>query len=123
MRFVHATIPAGKQGAALEILDGEDIEYTVNVETSDQDHVAVVSFPLPQSAVEQILDRLREIGIDDTGSIVVLDAKTVWFLSASNNCERATRSGGSISVESPAKSFARRPKRSRPRSRNDGRIW
>ncbi len=70
-------IPAGKREAVLDTLDDEGIDYAVADETSGREYTAVVSFPLPRNAVEPILDRLREVGIDDSSYTIVLDAETV----------------------------------------------
>ncbi len=70
-------IPAGKREAVLRTLDDEGIDYAVTDETSSREYTAVVSFPLPRNAVEPVLDRLREIGIDDDSYTIVIDARTV----------------------------------------------
>ena len=70
-------IPAGKRETVLRALDDEGIDYAVTDETSSREHTAVVSFPLPRNAVEPVLDRLREIGVDDDSYTVVVDAQTV----------------------------------------------
>ncbi len=77
MRYVEVTIPTGRKGAVLDILEDEDIDYTVSDETSDRDYVAVVRFLLPSQAVERTLDRLTEAGISDDANIVVFDTQTV----------------------------------------------
>jgi len=70
-------IPAGKRETVLRALDDEGIDYAVTDETSSREYTAVVSFPLPRNAVEPVLDRLREIGIDDDSYTIVVDAQTV----------------------------------------------
>ncbi|MFA9426419.1 TIGR00341 family protein [Natronorubrum sp. A-ect3] len=77
MRYVEVTIPTGRKGAVLDILEDEDIDYIVSDETSDRDYVAVVRFLLPSQAVERTLDRLTEAGISDDANIVVFDTQTV----------------------------------------------
>ncbi|QHS18371.1 TIGR00341 family protein [haloarchaeon 3A1-DGR] len=70
-------IPAGKRAAILEALDDEGIDYVVTDETSGRKYTGVVSFPLPTAAVEPVLDRLREAGIDEETYTVIVDAETV----------------------------------------------
>ncbi len=70
-------IPAGKREAVLRELDDEGIDYAVTDETSSREYTAVVTFPLPRNAVEPVLDRLREIGIDDDSYTIIIDARTV----------------------------------------------
>lgn len=71
-------VPAGKRDAVLDVLDSRGIDYVMSDETSGREYTAVVSFPLPTSAVETVLDQLREeAGIDRDAYTVVLDAETV----------------------------------------------
>ncbi|MFB6148774.1 MAG: TIGR00341 family protein [Halobacteriales archaeon] len=77
MRLVQVTVPAGKRGAVLETLDDEEIDYVVTEETSGQEFTAVIWFPLPQNAVEPVLEQLRSVGIDENAYTVVVTAETV----------------------------------------------
>lgn len=70
-------VPTGKREAVLGVLDEEDVDYALSDETSGRDYTAVVTFPLPTSAVEPILDRLREVGIERNAYTVVVQAETV----------------------------------------------
>ena len=70
-------VPAGKREAVLGVLDEEDVDYALSDETSGRDYTAVVTFPLPTTAVEPILDRLREVGIERDAYTVVIRAETV----------------------------------------------
>ena len=77
MRLVQLTIPVGKRDELLNALDSEDIEYVVSDETSGRDFDAIAYIPLPTSAVEPILETLRDAGLDEDSFTVVLDANTV----------------------------------------------
>jgi uncharacterized hydrophobic protein (TIGR00341 family) len=70
-------IPAGKRDAVVGTLDDEGIDYVITDETSGRDYTAIVSFPLPTVAVEPVLERLREQGIERDAYTVVLEAETV----------------------------------------------
>ena len=70
-------VPTGKREAVLGVLDDEDVDYALSDETSGRDYTAVVTFPLPTAAVEPILDRLREVGIERNAYTVVIQAETV----------------------------------------------
>ena len=70
-------MPAGKRDTVLSVLDEEGIDYVVTEETSGREFVGVVYFPIPTSAVEPVLERLREVGLDDQAYTVVLAAETV----------------------------------------------
>jgi uncharacterized hydrophobic protein (TIGR00341 family) len=77
VRLVQVTIPAGKREAVLEVLDEEGIDYVVTDETSGREYTAVAYFPLPTTAVEPILEELREVGLDRQAYTVVMSAETV----------------------------------------------
>jgi uncharacterized hydrophobic protein (TIGR00341 family) len=70
-------VPPGKREAVLRALDDEGIDYVVTEETSNRAYTASVSFPLPQAAVEPVLERLHDAGLDREAYTVVLDAETV----------------------------------------------
>ncbi|SNZ05248.1 TIGR00341 family protein [Natronoarchaeum philippinense] len=77
MRYLEIRVPSGKRSAVLGILEDEGVDYVASDETSGRGYTAVVRFPLPTRAVEPVLDRLHEAGIDDDASVVVIDAETV----------------------------------------------
>ncbi|MGM0447166.1 MAG: TIGR00341 family protein, partial [Methanobacteriota archaeon] len=58
-------------------LDEEGVDYVVTDETSGREYTAVATFPLPTAAVEPVLDRLREAGIDESTYTVIVAAETV----------------------------------------------
>ncbi|MCU4740752.1 TIGR00341 family protein [Natronoglomus mannanivorans] len=77
MRLVEILIPKEKRESVEEVLDGEDIDYTLIEESSRQEPSVVITFPLPTPAVESVLDSLREIGIDEDSYTVIVEAETV----------------------------------------------
>jgi len=70
-------IPAGKRAAVVRALDDEGVDYVVTDETSGRKYTAVATFPLPTAAVEPVLERLREAGIDERTYTVIVAAETV----------------------------------------------
>ena len=70
-------IPAGKRAAVVRALDDEGVDYVVTDETSGREYTAVATFPLPTAAVEPVLERLREAGIDERTYTVIVAAETV----------------------------------------------
>jgi uncharacterized hydrophobic protein (TIGR00341 family) len=70
-------IPAGKRAAVIRALDDEGVDYVVTDETSGRKYTAVATFPLPTAAVEPVLERLREAGIDERTYTVIVAAETV----------------------------------------------
>lgn len=79
VRLIQAAVPAGKRTAVLAVLDEEGIDYAVTDETGGGEYVALVTFPLPNSAVEGVLDELTAVGIDETAFTVILEAE--WVVS------------------------------------------
>ena len=77
MRLVQVTIPTGKRETVCRALDDEGVDYVLADETSGREYAAIAYIPLPTNAVEPVLERLREAGIDESTYTVVLDARTV----------------------------------------------
>ncbi|MDF9744993.1 TIGR00341 family protein [Natrinema salsiterrestre] len=77
MRLVQLTVPTGKRETILGALDERKIDYVVSDETSSREYTAVVYFPLPDAAVEPVLDEIQDAGIDEDAYTVVVDAETV----------------------------------------------
>jgi uncharacterized hydrophobic protein (TIGR00341 family) len=77
VRLVQIRIPTGKRESILRALDDEGIDYVVTEETGSRDYTATVSFPLPQTAVEPVLEQLHEAGLGREAYTVVIDAETV----------------------------------------------
>jgi len=77
VRLVQVTIPTGKRETVLSLLDEEGIDYVVTDETSGREYTAVACFPLPTNAVEPILEKLREVGLEREAYTVVVSAETV----------------------------------------------
>jgi uncharacterized hydrophobic protein (TIGR00341 family) len=70
-------IPAGKRAAVVRALDEEGVDYVITDETSNREYTAVATFPIPKAAVEPVLERLREAGIDERTYTVIVAAETV----------------------------------------------
>lgn len=77
MRLVQVMIPAGKRAAVVRALEDEGVDYVVTDETSNREYTGVATFPLPKAAVEPVLERLREAGIDERTYTVIVAAETV----------------------------------------------
>ncbi|WP_416840199.1 TIGR00341 family protein [Haloferax sp. DFSO52] len=77
MRLVQVLVPAGKRETVLRTLDDEGVDYAVSDESSGREFVAVVTFPVPKEAVEPVLARLRDAGIERDAYTVVVNAETV----------------------------------------------
>ncbi|GAB3671219.1 TIGR00341 family protein [Halopiger thermotolerans] len=77
MRLVQLTVPTGKRETILETLDERGVDYVLTDEDSNREYAAVVYFPLPDPAVEPVLDELQRVGVDEDAYTVVVDAETV----------------------------------------------
>ncbi|MFP9190666.1 TIGR00341 family protein [Natronosalvus vescus] len=77
MRLVQITIPTGKRDTVRRLLEDEGLEYTMTDETSRREFEAVAYVPLPQPAVEPVMDKLRALGMSDDAITVVVEASTV----------------------------------------------
>ncbi len=92
MRYLEITVPEGQRRTVLDVLDDEEIEYVVSDETSRSGTVAVVRFPLPVRAVEPVLDRLSQAGLEDA-NVVVINAETVVSRSFDDLLEQYSHGG------------------------------
>jgi len=77
VRLVQVELPRGERERILHALDDEGVDYVVSDETSGREISGVAQIPLPSNAVEPVLDRLREAGLDEDAYTVVLEANTV----------------------------------------------
>jgi len=77
VRLLQVTIPAGKRQAIERALDDEGVDYVLTEETSSREYTAVAYVPVPTAAVEPVLERLREAGLDDESYTVIVEANTV----------------------------------------------
>ncbi|KTG07922.1 hypothetical protein AUR64_01415 [Haloprofundus marisrubri] len=77
MRLVQVLIPNGTRESVLAALDEETIDYAVWEETGRGDFEALVSFPIPESGVEPVLDRLESAGIREDAYTIVMATETV----------------------------------------------
>ncbi len=77
MRLVQVLVPRGKRDAVLGALDEEGVDYAVFDETGRTEFSALVTFPVPPSAVEPILEKLRRAGVEEDAFTIVLQPETV----------------------------------------------
>lgn len=95
-------IPVGKRAAVVRALDERGVAHVVTDETSGRENTAVATFPLPTAAVEPVLERLREVGIDERTYTVIVAAETRFEASKTSTrrtpSTAATGSPGSSSV-------------------------
>ncbi len=76
MRLIHVFIPEERQEAVLGVLDEQDVDYVVVTASGAIDGGMLVEFPLPTDAVNDVLSKLHEAGLDEESYIVVGTAET-----------------------------------------------
>lgn len=76
MRLIKLLVDEGRREAVVDTLRDEDIDFVLTEDESDSDGAALFEFPLPVQAVEYVLDRLRETGLDDGQYTVITSAET-----------------------------------------------
>ena len=77
MRLVQISVPPGERDTVLGVLDEYDIDYVLTDENGSRRYTAVVYFPLPTEAVQDVLDDLRDAGLSEDSYTIVLAAETV----------------------------------------------
>ncbi len=77
MRLIQAIIPEGKKEVIVDILIEKGIDYVISPETSQRKYSDVLFFPIPKEGVEEILDELRNAGLEEDGFTVVTKAEAI----------------------------------------------
>lgn len=77
MRLIQAIIPEGKKEVVTDILTEKGIDYVISPETSQRKYSDVLFFPIPKEGVEEILDELRDTGLEKDGFTVVTKAEAI----------------------------------------------
>ncbi|WP_254536638.1 TIGR00341 family protein [Halomarina litorea] len=75
MRLIQTRVPADARENVLATLDEENIEHIVADEGGDSDAM-VLYFPVPDGAVEKVLDRLHEEGLEEDAYTVITDIES-----------------------------------------------
>jgi uncharacterized hydrophobic protein (TIGR00341 family) len=77
MRLVQIFVPVGMRKLVLDVLDSEDIGYSVVNEANGERFEALVQFPISAIGVELVLEKLREAGLSEDAYKIVLTPETV----------------------------------------------
>jgi uncharacterized hydrophobic protein (TIGR00341 family) len=75
VRLVQLRVRNESQDRVLETLEEENADYVIAEEAADNDS-SIVYFPLPDGAVDEMLDRLREDGLEDDAFTIVTEIET-----------------------------------------------
>ncbi|WP_254543446.1 TIGR00341 family protein [Halomarina pelagica] len=93
MRLIELSIPDDKREAVVGLLDDRDLRFTLTDEVSGREYGAVVSVPVDDDAVEDLLDAFRDVGIDRDGYAVVSDVRAVLSDRVDEQGEEMAESG------------------------------
>jgi uncharacterized hydrophobic protein (TIGR00341 family) len=70
VRLLHVSVPRGKRDAVVSVLEDEGVDYVLNEETGRSEFTHLATFALPTAAVEPVLERLKEVGVGDSFTVV-----------------------------------------------------
>ncbi|MES3516856.1 MAG: TIGR00341 family protein [Natronomonas sp.] len=77
MRLIQTLVPEGKHDAVVATLDAAGVDYAMSPETSDSDYSDIVYIPVDAAEVEDLLSRLRSIGVERSGYTMVSEVETI----------------------------------------------
>ncbi|WP_049971794.1 DUF389 domain-containing protein [Haladaptatus cibarius] len=76
MRLVHVFVSEEQKEAVFEVLQDCEVDYVTTTASSAATGGTLVEFPLPTDGVNDVLDSLREVGLDEESYVVVGSAET-----------------------------------------------
>ncbi len=77
MRVIQVITPSNKTEEVIELLEREEVDFAVTDETSSREFGSVVTFPVETEEVEDMLDKLRGVGVEKEGYVNVLEAEAI----------------------------------------------
>ena len=77
MRLIQTLVPEGKHDTVVDILEREEIQLAMSAESSDGSYSDIVSIPVESDGVEEIVDELRDVGVECDGYMIVNDVETI----------------------------------------------
>ncbi|MFC5973079.1 TIGR00341 family protein [Halomarina salina] len=76
MRLIKLLVDEDQLDTVLDILDEENIDFVVTKDATTEKDSSLVEFPLPTQAVEFVLGKLRDAGVDDREYTIIGSAET-----------------------------------------------
>lgn len=77
MRLIQTLVPDGKHDAVVATLDEADVDYAMADETSRAKYSDIVFIPADADDVEELLERLRDVGVERAGYTMVSEVETI----------------------------------------------
>ncbi|XVH33684.1 DUF389 domain-containing protein (plasmid) [Haloferacaceae archaeon DSL9] len=75
MRLIQIRVSDDARQSVTDVLEGENADYVTADEAADSD-ASIVYFPIPAGAVEEMLDRLHDAGLDEDAFTIVTEIET-----------------------------------------------
>lgn len=70
MRFIHALVPESTRADVESVLTDEGVDFIITEEASESADRYVFHFPLPSQAVESMLDKLYDVGLEESFIVI-----------------------------------------------------
>ena len=77
MRLIQTLVPEGKHATVVDILESEEIDFAMTEESSGSTYSDIVYIPAESERVEEIVDKLRDVGVEREGYMVISDVETI----------------------------------------------
>jgi len=77
MRLIQTLVPEGKHETVVDILETEEIDFAMTEESSSSNYSDIVYIPADSEKVEGIVDKLRDVGVEREGYMVITDVETI----------------------------------------------
>ncbi len=77
MRLIQTLVPDGKHELVVAALEDEQVDFAMADETSRSSYSDIIYIPADADEVEQIVDLLRDVGIEREGYMVVSEVETI----------------------------------------------
>jgi len=77
MRLIQTLVPEGKHATVVDILESEEIDFAMTEESSGSSYSDIVYIPAESERVEAIVDKLRDVGVEREGYMVISDVETI----------------------------------------------
>ena len=77
MRLIQTLVPEGKHETVVDILESEQLDYAMTKESSDSNYSDIVYIPAESDQVEDIVDDLRDVGVERDGYMMITDVETI----------------------------------------------
>ena len=114
MRLIQTLVPDGKHATVVDILESEEIDFAMTEESSGSNYSDIVYIPAESERVEEIVDKLRDVGVEREGYMVITDVETIVSEQFEENKDEETDNGDERISRDELRTKARNLSRSTP---------